>query len=67
MLPGSIFDTETNRKISADIWSPLQDEINNYIMGVSEWDSFESLYKELKEYGLDKITEEVNANYDALK
>lgn len=50
-LPGAIFDTETNRKISADIWSPLKDEMNNYIMGVSDWDSFESLLNELKAYG----------------
>lgn len=67
LLPGAIFDTETNRKISADIWSPLKDEMNNYIMGVSDWDSFESLLNELKEYGLDQITEEVNANYATLQ
>ena len=41
--------------------------MNNYIMGVSDWDSFESLLNELKEYGLDQITEEVNANYATLQ
>lgn len=66
-LPGAIFDTETNRKISADIWSPLKDEMNNYIMGISDWDSFESLLTELKAYGMDQITEEVNANYATLQ
>lgn len=66
-LPGSIFDTETNRKISADIWQPLKDEMTNYIMGTADWASFESLYAELKAYGLDTIIEEVNANYAAMK
>ena len=66
-LPGSIFDTETNRKISADIWQPLKDEMTNYIMGTTDWASFESLYAELKAYGLDTIIEEVNANYAAMK
>lgn len=66
-LPGSIFDTETNRKISADVWSPLKDEMINYIMGVTDWESFESLLAELKAYGMDKITEEVNANYAVMQ
>ena len=66
-LPSSIFDTETNRKISADIWAPLNDETNNYIMGLTDWESFENLYKELKEYGLDQITAEVNENYAAMQ
>lgn len=66
-LPASLTDTETNRKLSADIWSPMKDEMDNYIMGISDWDSFESLLKELKEYGMDQITQEVNDNYNLSK
>lgn len=66
-LPGFLTDTPTNREISADIWTPLSDAEKNYVMGIIEWEEFESLLKELKEYGMDKITEEVNANYDTLK
>ena len=66
-LPSSVTDTETNRELSADIWTPLNDEANNYIMGLSDWESFENLLNELKDYGMDQITEEVNAAYQALK
>lgn len=63
-LPNSLTDTETNRTLGVDIWTPMNDEINNYIMGTVEWDSVESLLAELKEYGMDQITAEVNEGYD---
>ena len=63
-LPNSLTDTETNRTLGVDIWTPMNDEINNYIMGTVEWDSVESLLAELKEYGMDQITAEVNEAYD---
>ena len=36
-------------------------------MGLSDWESFENLLNEMKDYGMDQITEEVNAAYQALK
>lgn len=65
-LPASLTQTPSNEKFGADVWSPLSDAMNNYIMGIIEWEDFENLLAELKPYALDQITEEINENYQTL-
>ena len=66
-LPSAVFSGEAYTEYGTEVMTELRDMENNVIMGLATIDDFMNLLNEMKSYALDRITEEVQANYAAIQ